>query len=111
MNTDNLHGMVNHMVGDHKPEEESAKKPSDNTQPTQYDRKTHAERMKQLDNNYKYHTPSKNQQAFYAKLREDARELAQAFEELCPDGREKSLAHTKLEEALMWANASIARND
>lgn len=32
---------------------------------------------------------------------------AKTFENL-PDGREKSLAMTKLEEALMWANKSIA---
>lgn len=29
---------------------------------------------------------------------------------LCPPGRELSLALTKLEEAMMWANAAIARN-
>lgn len=29
---------------------------------------------------------------------------------LCPESREKSLAVTNLEESVMWANASIARN-
>ena len=29
---------------------------------------------------------------------------------VCPEGRELSLAMTKLEEAMMWGNASIARN-
>jgi hypothetical protein len=28
----------------------------------------------------------------------------------CPDSREKSLAMTNLEQAVMWANAAIARN-
>lgn len=29
---------------------------------------------------------------------------------LCPSSRERSLAMTKLEEAVMWANSAIARN-
>jgi len=36
--------------------------------------------------------------------------LAEVISKKCPDGREKSLALTKLEEAVMWANESIARN-
>jgi hypothetical protein len=46
----------------------------------------------------------------YKALRDKAKELAYEFERLCPESREKSLAVTKLEEAIMWANASIARN-
>lgn len=32
-------------------------------------------------------------------------------DELCPESRERSLAFTKIDEAVMWANASIARNE
>lgn len=35
---------------------------------------------------------------------------AQRIDELCTDCREKSLAITKLEEAMFWANAALARN-
>lgn len=38
-------------------------------------------------------------------------DTASVIEEQCPDGREKSLAITKLEEALMWANESVARDE
>lgn len=68
-------------------------------------------RKDELDNNYKYHTATSAHKAKYNTIRSEARALAQIIEDLCPDGREKSLAHTKLEEAMMWANASIARND
>jgi hypothetical protein len=37
-------------------------------------------------------------------------ELAQDLDELVPDGREKSIMLTKLEEAKMWAISAIARN-
>jgi hypothetical protein len=40
-----------------------------------------------------------------------ARKLAYLINEDCPDGREKSIAITKLEESVMWANAAIARNE
>jgi hypothetical protein len=42
--------------------------------------------------------------------RELAKAHAKALMDLLPPGREKSLVLTALEEALMWANAAIARN-
>jgi hypothetical protein len=65
----------------------------------------------QIDNNFRYHPPTSSQQEKYVFLRDEAKELAYKINELCPDSREKSLALTKLEEAIMWANASIARNE
>ncbi len=64
----------------------------------------------QLENNFKYHSPKEGQPEKYTQLREKAKELAYLIEELAPQSREKSLAITKLEESVMWANASIARN-
>jgi len=64
----------------------------------------------QLENNYKYHAPKEGQPAKYEALRAKAKELAYLIDELCPQSRERSVAHTQLETAVMWANAAIARN-
>ena len=37
--------------------------------------------------------------------------FAQWITELCPEGRERALAITRLEEAVMWARASIDREE
>lgn len=60
---------------------------------------------------FTYHAPKGNQQELYECIRHVARDFAQCINDLCPEGREKSLAVTKLEEAVMWANASIAREE
>lgn len=64
----------------------------------------------QIENNFKYHSPKEGQPEKYTALRSKAKELAYLIDELAPQSREKSLAMTKLEESIMWANASIARN-
>lgn len=46
----------------------------------------------------------------YNSIRMKAMELAALIDSECPEGREKSLAFTKIAEASLWANASIARN-
>jgi hypothetical protein len=63
----------------------------------------------QIENNFTYHAPKEGQPAKYNEIRREARSLAYLIDGLCPHSREKSLAMTKLEEAVMWANASIAR--
>lgn len=67
--------------------------------------------MKDFERTYTYHAPKADQPQRYEAIRAKAKELATLIEETCPDSREKSLAHTRLEEAVMWANASIARNE
>lgn len=64
-----------------------------------------------IENNFVYHAPKGNQTLRYETLRERAKGLAYLIDEYCPESREKSLALTKLEEAVMWANAAIARNE
>ncbi|MGN7360036.1 Acb2/Tad1 domain-containing protein [Paenibacillus sp. SAF-054] len=64
----------------------------------------------QIENNFKYHAPKEGQPEKYEALRNLAKGMATAIDELCPNSREKSLAMTNLEQAVMWANAAIARN-
>ena len=67
--------------------------------------------MDYIDKNFTYHKPKDDQPARYEAIREKAKELARMIDEFCPESRERSLAFTKLEEMVMWANASIARNE
>ena len=64
-----------------------------------------------FENAYTYHAPKGSQPERYVAIRSKAKELAELIEDCCPDSREKSLAFTNLEQAVMWANASIARNE
>lgn len=66
---------------------------------------------KQIENNFTYHPPKEEQKSKYKKLRDVAKYLAYVINECCPDSREKSLTMTNLEQSVMWANASIARNE
>jgi hypothetical protein len=67
--------------------------------------------QKTIENNFKYYAPKNDQQIRYETIRETAKDFARIVESLCPDSREKSLAFTNLEQAVMWSNASIARNE
>jgi len=64
-----------------------------------------------IEKNFTYHAPKAGQPERYTALREKAKEFAILIDQKCPESREKSLAFTKLEESIMWANAAIARNE
>ena len=64
-----------------------------------------------IENNFTYHRPKENQQIRYIDIRDKAKELAIVLAYNCPESRELSLALTQLEVVVMWANASIARNE
>jgi hypothetical protein len=65
----------------------------------------------QFENNFKYHSAKERQAERYQLIRDKAKELAYLIDGNCPNSREKSLAITNIEQAMMWANASIARNE
>ena len=64
-----------------------------------------------IEKNFTYHPPKAGQPERYQSIRAKAKELAELLDFECPDSREKSLAMTNLEQAVFWANASIARNE
>jgi hypothetical protein len=65
----------------------------------------------QIEHNFTYHAPKGDQAAKYEIIRSMAKDVAAHLLMLCPRSRELSLALTKLEEAVFWANAAIARNE
>lgn len=66
--------------------------------------------MKQEEINkiFTYHKPFGSQASSYEKIREEARLFAIGINNMCPESREKSLAITAIQQAVMWANAAIA---
>lgn len=64
----------------------------------------------QIENNFMCHSLKDGQAEKYEEIRKKGKELAYLIDGICPNSREKSLAMTKLEESVMWANAYIARN-
>ena len=63
-----------------------------------------------IEKRFTYHSPKGREHRFQT-LRDNAKSLAYEIKKQCPDSRERSLALTKLEEVIMWANASIAREE
>jgi hypothetical protein len=66
--------------------------------------------MSDIEKNFTYHSPKEGQPEIYKMIRGKAKDLALLIEEVCPGSREKALALTNLEQSVMWANVSVARN-
>lgn len=63
-----------------------------------------------VDRDFRYHAPRPEQLPEYELLRDTARHLAHVMVDLVPPGRELSRALSSLEDAVMQANAGIARH-
>lgn len=69
-----------------------------------------AESTNDIENRFGYHKPDAKKVQEHELVRAQVKGLAHYWDANLPNGREKSLALTKLEEAMFWANAAIARN-
>ena len=66
--------------------------------------------MDDLLHRFRYHQPrSEVRRNSHERVRDIARSAATRLYVELPEGREKSLAITKVEEAMFWANAALAR--
>jgi len=64
-----------------------------------------------IENNFTYHAPSERKIGQHQMIRDAGKTYANIILHNVPEGREQSLAMTKLEEVVMWANAGIARTE
>lgn len=62
-----------------------------------------------LEHRFAYHRPDADRAQQHADVRTQIFDLADWLNDVLPAGREKALVITKLEEAMFWANAAIAR--
>lgn len=69
------------------------------------------EEIARLKKDFTYHPPKPDHVPRYNLIQDYARTFAYRITEHCPPSRERSLALTHIEEAVMWSNASIARNE
>jgi hypothetical protein len=63
-----------------------------------------------IDNRFTYHPPPPGLVDRFVQIRAEARQLAITIVQQTPESREQSLALTNLEQAVMWANAALARH-
>lgn len=65
-----------------------------------------------IDNRFSFHpATTAEKQADHGSVRSVLWGAANYLNDLLPEGREKSLAITHLEEAMFWGNASLARDN
>ena len=68
--------------------------------------------IEDINNRFDYHKPDPEVKGpWHQDARDNAKKMAIWIENNVPEGREKSLALTGLEQVMFWCNAAIARHD
>jgi hypothetical protein len=65
----------------------------------------------EIEKRFSHHVPNEVKASTHGDIREAYKEFAGRIAEQMPEGREKSLAFTALEESSFWAHAAVARSD
>ena len=69
-----------------------------------------AERTNDIEHRFSFHAaPDEEKRNEHTSVRNAIKTTAHYISGVMPEGRESALAITKLEEAMFWANAAIAR--
>ena len=64
-----------------------------------------------LETRFTYHPPTPERHDNHDRIRIACKSLAAFLHREVPEGREKALAITNLEQVMFWANAGIARQE
>jgi len=65
-----------------------------------------------IDKRFRFHPAlTEERRTEHDRVRGMCGNLAWELDDMLPDGREKALVMTKLEEVMFWANAAVARQD
>ncbi len=63
-----------------------------------------------IENRFAFHSANTEEKRdAHTSVRQQCRQLADFLNEKLPEGREKALAITHLEEVMLWGNAALAR--
>jgi hypothetical protein len=66
--------------------------------------------IEEIVRRFTYHRPEDQKVQDHNNIRLNFRTFAEGLNTVLPEGREKSLAFTALEESSFWAHAAIARD-
>ena len=67
--------------------------------------------LERIESELTYHSPHGDQAVRYGQIRHAAKMFLETVLSMTPQSREQSNAHSRIREAVMWANAAIAINE